>query len=221
MKVPFERRAFSILIALAILAFAYEMTGNTDAIIDTYGFSGNNTLERPYVIVTSVFLHGSLTHLLSNILIWLFFGMAVESELGRLRMLAVFLLGAIAGEALSLLIYPFDSISIGASAGIFALMGAGMLVKPLDLSFYPLIVPIPLALLGMFYAVYNAYEFVFLPDSSISYIGHFGGLAVGLYFGFREKGFKHGMKIILATIAVMILVPLIFLFLAGKLGLKP
>lgn len=206
-----------LLIALTVAAFGYQVFFAAEGIVDRYGFSGANVLARPYVFLSSVFLHGSLEHLLANVLVWIFFGFAVESELGRLRMLAIFFLGAFAGDMLSLLFYPFDAVSIGASAGIFALVGAGMLVRPLDLSFYPVIIPVPLALLGMFYAVYNAYEFVFAADPNISYIGHFGGLAAGLLFGFREKGFGHGVKIILITLGIMILIPLVFMLLLGRI----
>lgn len=206
-----------LLILLTAAVFIYSVFYGTEAFFDTYGFSGKNLVARPYVLVTSIFLHGGLQHLLSNILIWLFFGLAVESELGTKKMLAILFLGAFAGDLASLLVYPFDAVSIGASAGVFALVGAGMLVRPLDLSFYPIIIPIPLALLGMFYAIYNAYEFVFAPVSNISYIGHFGGLAVGLLFGFRQKGFRHGIKVILLTVAIMILVPLMLLLLLGRI----
>ncbi len=206
-----------LLIAVTLAVFAYQVFSDNE-LINTYGFSGANFLERPYVIITSIFMHGGLEHLLSNILIWLFFGIAVEKELGAAKMFAIFFLGAFAGDLASLPIYGFNTVSIGASAGVFALIGAGMLVRPVDLSLYPFFVPIPLALLGMFYAIYNAYQFVFGPPTNISYIGHFGGLIVGLIFGFKEKGMKQGMKIILITVAVMILLPLLFLLLTGKLG---
>lgn len=208
----------TILLIIAVLAvFAYGAFSDTEALFNTYGFSGQNFLERPYVIITSIFLHGGIEHLLSNILIWLFFGFAVEKELGAAKMLAIFFLGAFAGDLASLPIYGFNTVSIGASAGIFALIGVGMLVRPVDLSLYPFFVPVPLALLGMFYAIYNAYEFVFGPATNISYIGHFGGLIVGLVFGLKEKGFKQSMKIILVTLAVMILLPLLFLLLVGRI----
>jgi membrane associated rhomboid family serine protease len=137
--------------------------------------------------------------------------MAVEAELGTRKTLVIFFLGAVAGDMLSLLVYPFDAISIGASAGIFALIGTGMLVRPIDLSFWPLIVPIPLAFLGILYAVYNIYGFITQPDSNISYIAHFGGLIVGLYFGFKSVGIKKGVKIVLLTLLLMVLIPLIWL----------
>lgn len=203
-----------LLVLLAILGFAYAIFAG-EVFFDTYGLSLNNIQQRPYVLITSIFMHASLEHLLSNILILIFFGLAVESELGTKRMLLIFFLGAFAGDLLSLAVYPADQIAVGASAGIFALIGVGMLVRPLDLSFYPLIVPIPLALLGLAYALYNAYGFITNLDPEISYIAHFGGLFVGLAFGFRREGRRRGLKIIAITFLVMILIPLIWLLIRG------
>jgi hypothetical protein len=197
-----------LLVAAAVLIFVYSffVAPDTGKFYETYGFSGENLVARPYVIVTSIFLHASVVHLLSNILVWIFFGLAVESELGTRKMLLIFFLGAFAGDMLSLLFYSFDTISVGASAAIFALVGFGMLVRPLDLSYYPLIIPLPLAFVGMAYVLFNVYGFVFNIDPEISYVGHFGGLAVGLLFGMRYKGVWHSLKVVAATLAVMALI---------------
>ena len=126
-------------------------------------------------------------------------------------MLLIFFLGAFAGDFLSLAFYPFDSIAIGASAGIFALIGVGMIVKPFDLSMYPLIVPIPLALLGMLYAIYNTIGFITGTPANISYIAHFGGLFIGLAFGIRHEGWHRGIRIILVMLLIMMLIPFVWL----------
>jgi len=205
-----------LLILLCVFAFVYTAFAVQDvnAFFNDYGFSGANLINRPYTLVTSIFLHGGFDHLIANIFVLFFFGIAVEKELGKLKYLAIFFFGAFAGDFLSLIAYPFDTIAIGASAGIFALIGIGMLVKPLDLSLYPLIIPIPLAMLGLAYIVFNAYEFIAMPASNISYVAHFGGFFVGLLYGFHKEGWKKGMKIILIALAIMIIVPLVWILLA-------
>ncbi len=207
------------LILLMILVFAYETSlADIDEFFGAYGFSGANALARPYVLITSIFMHGSIIHLLSNILAMLFFSSAVESELGRTKTLAIFILGAAAGDAFSLLFYPFDAVSVGASAGIFALIGVGILVKPFDLSLYPFILPVPLALIGMLYAVYNLYGLFFDAGSNISYAGHFGGLVLGLLAGFRIQGLKKSMKIILISLIALLLIPIIISLLRNAIA---
>lgn len=207
---------FTLLLAAAITAaFIASVVLGIDA--ERYGFSGANVVSHPEVIVTSIFLHGGLEHLLSNILVLIFAGIAVEGELGKGKMLAIFFLGAFAGDVVSLFFYPFDAVSIGASGGIFALLGAGMLVRPLDISIYPLAVPVPLAFLGIIYAIYNVYGFLTDASPNISYMAHFGGLALGLAWGFAEKGVKRGMKIILTSAAIVLLLVILFLWIRGAL----
>src|SRR3989338_3851416 len=118
-----------LLIAIMIIGFAVPLffVQDIEGFYNTFGFSGKNFLERPYVVVTSIFMHGGIEHLLSNLLVLIFFGLAVEAELGVKKMLVIFFLGAFAGDFFSLFFYPFDAVAIGASAGIFALVGAGML----------------------------------------------------------------------------------------------
>ena len=203
-----------ILALLCIIGFVASVYGGED-FYNAFGFSLNNLQSNPFVLVTSIFMHGSLEHLLSNIFVLIFFGLAVESELGKRKMLLIFFLGAFAGDLLSLTVYAPDQIAVGASAGIFALIGVGMLVRPIDLSFYPLVMPIPLALLGLGYALYNVYGFIVNLDPEVSYIAHFGGLFVGLAFGLRREGWKKGFKIITITFLVMILIPVIWLLING------
>lgn len=198
----------NVLIALCVIAFYFSFfVASPEPLFNKYGFSIDNFLARPYVIITSIFLHAGIAHLLSNLLVLFFFGSAVESEIGKARTLLVFFAGAFAGDLFSIFFYPPDAVAIGASAGIFALVGAGILIKPFELSYYPYVMPVPLALLGIMYAVYNVYGFFALSDN-ISYAGHFGGLFVGLLFGLRRRGAKKSLLIILLMLGLMLLIPM-------------
>lgn len=183
---------------------------NETFILENFGFSGKNLLSKPYILLTSIFIHKDIEHLISNLFVLLFFGIAVENELGYKKMLLIFFLGAFAGDLLSLLFYSPNVISIGASAGVFALIGFGMIVRPLDISIYPPFFVLPLGLLGVLYAIYNVIGFL-TGVGNVSYIAHFGGLFTGLVFATRHEKWKRGLKIILILIVIMILVPIIFL----------
>ena len=115
-----------ILVALCVVGFVVPAVIGGQ-IYDQYGFSLNNLLADPLVFVTSIFLHGSLEHLLSNVLVLIFFCLAVENELGWRKTTSIFFIGAIAGDILSLFAYAPGNIAVGASAGIFALIGAGLI----------------------------------------------------------------------------------------------
>jgi len=74
-------------------------------------------------LFTASFLHANLLHLAMNgVGLWLF-GSAVEKTMGRWRMLVVFLVGGALGNFLSASVAHYD-VAIGASGGIFAVIGA-------------------------------------------------------------------------------------------------
>jgi uncharacterized protein len=198
------------LILLLVLIFALSLS-DFENTINFYGMSGENFVERPYVMITSIFLHGSVLHLLSNIFVLLFFGMALEGEIKGSRTFVLFLAGGILGNILALLYYDPAQIGIGASGGIFAIVGAGMLLKPFDISFYPFITPVPLAFLGIAYIAYNIYGFFFDAGSNISYIAHFGGLFIGLTYAFHKQGIKKSLLILGFSLLLMYLLAVFLL----------
>lgn len=204
-----------ILLIFMFLVFIAEVL--IPGLADAMALSRESLLAQPWTLVTTLFAHAGLMHLLSNAIVMFFFGVAVEEELGKGRMLAIFLLSAFAGSALSLIIYPADSSFIGASAGIFGLVGAGMLVKPMGFGMYGFF-PMPLALLGMMYAVYNAFG-VFYGDPTISYAGHFGGLAVGLIWGLSVTGLRRGLGILIIVMAILMALPLLIAMATSALGI--
>jgi membrane associated rhomboid family serine protease len=74
-------------------------------------------------LFTALFLHANLLHLAMNgVALWLF-GSAVEKTMGRWRMLVVFLVGGALGNLASAYVTHYD-VAIGASSGIFAVIGA-------------------------------------------------------------------------------------------------
>lgn len=193
-------------ISIAAISLGY----SGDYILGEFGFSGASAFMKPWTFITCIFLHFDISHLLSNMLVLLFFGTSVENELGKGRMLLIFFAGALMGNIFSFFYYPPEVVSLGASAGVFALIGAGMLIKPLDMSFYPFMVPVPLGIIGILYAIYNSIGFA-SGAGNISFIAHFGGLLVGLAVGFRHEGFWKGISTmtlsILALVIIIMLLP--------------
>jgi len=183
-----------------------------------YGFSFQNLLDKKiWVFITSIFLHADPEHLILNMLALFFFGKVVELELGRKKFLLIFLTSSVIGNLAFLVPSFFGSSTgavIGASAAIFGLMGTAMLVKPLELVFYPYLIPVPLILVAMLYTLYNIASFLVvtanIAESNISYISHIGGLATGMFFGFREEGSKKGFIILLLLLALLVLTPILW-----------
>lgn len=83
--------------------------------------------QEYYRLVTSMFLHFGLDHLVNNMLILLFLGDMLEHLAGRFRYILIYLGGGIAGNILSVL-WDMRSgsfaVSAGASGAVFAVIGA-------------------------------------------------------------------------------------------------
>lgn len=87
-----------------------------------------NTVFTP---VTSMFLHGSWGHLLSNALFLYVFGKSVEDSMGRVRFVALYLLCGLAAAAAHIAVDPASPIpTIGASGAIAGLLGTYLGLYP-------------------------------------------------------------------------------------------
>lgn len=79
-------------------------------------------------LVLHMYLHAGVWHVLFNVLALLFAGKVVEKKIGGLAYLLLYHVIAIANAVLMCLIFP-DSVSVGASAGIFGIIGIVCVLK--------------------------------------------------------------------------------------------
>ncbi len=75
-------------------------------------------LLRPWTVITYMFLHGDIGHILFNMLGLFFFGPRLEIELGTKQFLILYFLSGITGALLSVILSPMAAL-IGASAGVY------------------------------------------------------------------------------------------------------
>lgn len=76
-------------------------------------------------IVTHMFMHGGLIHLLFNMLALSFFVRTIEPRIGRLGWFAIFMAGGLAGGMTQLMVHSDrQELLVGASGGIMAIWGA-------------------------------------------------------------------------------------------------
>lgn len=171
-----------ILIALNVILFVVTLA--TPSLIVSFGLAPAGFGERPWTIVTSLFLHGSFGHILGNMITLYFFGKYLRLLVGSSKFISVYFIGGILGGILYVLLAPPFSIAIGASGAVFALGGALAVMRPkLRVLVFPVPVPMPLwaAVIGGFVII------SFLPG--VAWQAHLGGLAFGLIAGyfFRRK----------------------------------
>ncbi|PJF45092.1 MAG: rhomboid family intramembrane serine protease [Phototrophicales bacterium] len=128
-----------------------------------------------YRLITAMFLHADLTHLLFNGLALYLFGREVERTFGHIRFIIIYFLGGISGSIASLL--WLDNISLGASGAIFAIFSAVAVYYYLHIDVLGPIARIRVRNLVVLGALNIAYGFA--PNTYIDNAAHIGGLSVG------------------------------------------
>jgi membrane associated rhomboid family serine protease len=115
---------FMGLIALVFAAqFATQQLIGVDVVV-VLGAKVNSAIAEGeyWRLVTAVFIHAGLVHFLFNMYALYYLGQQVEAFAGPFRFAVIFLCSGITGASFSLLLNP--SPSVGASGGIFGLIGA-------------------------------------------------------------------------------------------------
>jgi len=153
-----------------------------------FGLHPAGFLGSPWTIVTNLFIHSGVWHILANMFTLYFFGSYLARLIGEKNFLIIYFFGGIAGNILYLLLGPPFSIAIGASGAVFALAGALTVMRPrLRVFIIPIPVPLPLwvAVIG------GCLIMSFLPF--VAWQAHLGGLVFGLVTGYffrkRERRF--------------------------------
>jgi len=134
--------------------------------------------EQPWTIISNMFVHGGLSHILFNMISLYFLGSFLLRAVGERSLLAVFFLGGLAGNILFILLaHPFST-GVGASGGIYALAGAlAIMVPRAPVLVFPIPVPMPL------WAAIMIFFFISFLIPTIAWQAHLGGLLVGLIAG--------------------------------------
>ncbi|WP_445256318.1 rhomboid family intramembrane serine protease [Nocardioides aurantiacus] len=123
-------------------------------------------------VLTSAFTHVQPLHIAFNMLALYFLGPTLESVLGRARYLALYLVSALSGSAVVMVLSGENTQTLGASGAVFGLMGA--------LAVVALKVRGEAQQVLVWIAINLVITFA-LP--SISWQGHLGGLVAGAAIG--------------------------------------
>jgi len=174
-------RATNVLILFCIAASLYAWSVDPASAELNLVFSLKNLLEgRVWTVVTAIFVHANLLHLIGNMIFLYVFGNTIESVSNSARMLEAFFLGGVLGFLLSLPFFPPNATFAGASAAIFTLTAVAMLLKPLRFSFLLLM---PVGLVAVLYFLYNALAVYYQLQSNVAYVSHIIGFSIGMPLG--------------------------------------
>lgn len=176
----------SILLALNIGAYFLQQTAGW--VTSTFWFYPPFALERPWTIVTYMFLHGSMSHILFNMLGLYFFGTQVEQRLGPNRFLWLYFISGITGGLFSFIFSPGAPI-IGASAAIYGIMFAFAYYWPDAEILIYFVLPLKARMMVILYTVLALWSGFGGVGSGIAHFAHLGGFAGGFaYLKWSERG---------------------------------
>ncbi|MBI2203400.1 MAG: rhomboid family intramembrane serine protease [Candidatus Rokubacteria bacterium] len=203
-----------LLIALNVVAFLYQMSLEfggaavprgmvppAEAFVFEFGvipcrLTGACPADFPHpllTIFTSMFLHGGLFHIASNMLYLWIFGNNVEDTLGHGRFLLFYLLSGIAAAVGQTMVSPTSAVPmIGASGAVSGVLGAYLLLFPyatiltlITFGFFIRFVHVPaIIVLGLWIIVQFANGFLSLGMRSegggVAWFAHIAGFVAGL-----------------------------------------
>ncbi len=156
-------------------------------VLSKYGFSeffllNKQFLSEPWRLVSSIFLHVNITHLIYNIFALALFGSILEGFIGGRKFLVVFFITGIFANLVSV---NFYNNSLGASGAIFGVIGALILVRPM-LMVFAFGLPMPIFIAGALWIAGDLMG-IFMP-SNVANIAHLSGVFFGFIFGaiFRD-----------------------------------
>ena len=134
-----QRVVLLFLIGANVAAFVgqlfLEASHPTD-IPDFFGISDRGIRDAyAWQFVTAAFLHNGPWHFVFNMFVLYLFGRDIETILGQRHFLYLYLSGAVAGELSHLFLMPSETVLLGASGGVAAMLVAYATILPdLELS---------------------------------------------------------------------------------------
>jgi hypothetical protein len=186
------------LLIMSLAFFLSEKVFNYVAFTPSDFVQGKNL----WTLLTSMFMHGSVSHLFVNMFSLLFLGSFLERLIGSKRFLGIYMTsGIIASLFFVLFAYAFNLDpnipAVGASGAIFGI--AGMLAvltpkMPVYILFIPIAMPMWFGVILILIVMWFLSITVNLP---IGNAAHLGGLLCGLAYSFYLKNkYKRKARII-------------------------
>jgi membrane associated rhomboid family serine protease len=180
----------SIIVANA-LVFIAELIGGDGFVTRWSLVPADIVAGRHWItMLTSMFLHGSWSHILGNMVFLWAFGPEIEDDMGPFRYLTFYLLGGLMAMATQVFGDPHSTVpNLGASGAIAAVMGAFLVTYPRDeirtilvFGWFVKIALIPAAMLIGFWFLIQVFSFGAIANvqtGGVAYLAHIGGAIFG------------------------------------------
>ena len=177
------------------LVFVQELLGGEAFVLRWAAVPANIVGGHHWItILTAMFMHGSWSHIIGNMIFLWAFGPEIEDAMNPWRYAAFYLLGGLVAMLAQVLASPHSTVpNLGASGAIAAVMGAFLVTYPRDrirallvIVIFVRVTLIPAALLiGVWFLIqlWNAGSVATVQTGGVAYLAHVGGFAFGVVFG--------------------------------------
>jgi membrane associated rhomboid family serine protease len=171
--------------------FLLELQGGDPFVLRWSAIPAHITAGQDVItLFTAMFLHGSWSHILGNMVFLWAFGPVMEDAMGRGRYLAFYLVGGLVAMAAQVAVSPSSTVpNLGASGAIAAVMGAFLVTYPRDqirsilvVIVFVRVTLIPAVLLIGFWFVIqlvNVGSVAASQTGGVAYVAHVAGLIFG------------------------------------------
>ena len=133
---PLRQGTIWLILAIAIgfgIEIATNSIGNDSALLKLGALPDNGQLHGEFWrIATYSFLHFNWVHLLLNIGLLFWIGRIVEDQVGTGQGALIYFVSVLCSAAIILLVhnwYPKEGATVGASGGVFGLLGAALIIS--------------------------------------------------------------------------------------------
>ena len=176
--------------------FSFLFNSNINIFVNKFELPSNTDIfiQQPWSIITYMFFHSSILHLLFN-MIWLHFGGKILiNYINEKQFLSTYLIGGICGGILFILSYNFipafnsiylSAFALGSSASVFAIMIAAATYNPNLYIQLPLLGRIKLKHIAIFMITL---DIISIPKGNAGgHIAHIGGALFGYFYIYKLK----------------------------------
>jgi membrane associated rhomboid family serine protease len=180
-----------LLVVTNALVFFLELAGGDDfvkqwSLVPAEVVAGRHLIT----ILTAMFLHGSWSHILGNMVFLWAFGPEIEDAMNPGRYLAFYLAGGVVAMLAQVAASPGSNVpTLGASGAIAAVMGAFLITYPRDrirtvlfIGFFFTVTFVPAFLLiGLWFLIQliSIGTVATMATGGVAYMAHVGGLIFG------------------------------------------
>jgi membrane associated rhomboid family serine protease len=174
-----------------VFVFMLELTGGDAFVLQWSAIPSQIVSGHHWVtILTAMFMHGSWSHIIGNMVFLWAFGPEIEDSMNPLRYLAFYLAGGLVAMVAQVAVSPSSTVpNLGASGAIAAVMGAFLVTYPHDeiralliIFVFVRVTYIPAALLIGFWfltQLFNVGSVATVQTGGVAYVAHVGGFIFG------------------------------------------